>query len=67
MMKSKSKVPEIVMPTYWNEKILFSCPNCSYENTLEHLNLEHKFSDFHQIFMYFAKCPRCNHEHVILG
>lgn len=66
-MSAKSKIPEIKAPTFWEEKILFSCPDCGYENTLEFLKLELKFSDFHQVSMYYARCPDCNHEHIVMG
>jgi ssDNA-binding Zn-finger/Zn-ribbon topoisomerase 1 len=67
MKKTNLKIPEVIMPTFWEEKILFSCPDCGYENTLEFLNLEKKFSEFYQTDMYFATCPECDHNHIILG
>jgi len=67
MMKTKSKIPEIIVPTYWEETILFSCPGCGYENTLEFLKLEQKLCDYNGSMLYFAACPSCKKEHIVLG
>jgi len=62
-----SDKPHYKRPTIWGEIILFSCPNCQAEFRLEALDLIRKFSAYHDMEMYFAKCPDCGKDHIAFG